>query len=390
MQVFKAFLRVMRSKLAVSLVFVGIFFIVGLMMTYSMSDEAGYVATSMSIVVNDCDNTPESRALVAFLGRNNKIIDSIEDEDTLTDVLYYEIAEYALTIPEGYARSLAAGETKELFEGRYMDYNYAVANLRLVLDKYVSTVQAYRATGLSSAEAIEAAETALGKETEVKLAHRDRKESCLGAEQGMFFRFLPYIILSVVLNTLCSSLVVMNRKEVRFRTDCSGIRPVSYLLQIYVAGGLFVLAVWFLFVSFGCVAGGSLYSGRSWLAPLNALLFAAFAAAFSLFVSEFAPKDNVTSVITQVIGLGMCFLCGVFVDQALLGSGVIAAARFLPAYWYIYLNRMLCGEIAFDTQEALTALAIQLVFAVVFILLAFVVRKARLHSTSPRKSAQTA
>ena len=54
-------------------------------------------------------------------------------------------------------------------------------------------------------------------------------------------------------------------------------------------------------------------------------------------------NDNALNMVANVIGLGMSFLCGIFVPQWYLGDAVISASRFLPAYWYVRINNMLSG-----------------------------------------------
>ena len=76
--------------------------------------------------------------------------------------------------------------------------------------------------------------------------------------------------------------------------------------------------------------------------------------------------------ITNLLGLGMCFLCGVFVDMDLLSSGVRRAAQFLPVYWYENVNIILTehGNIGGNVRmEVLGGIGIQLVFAAVFVCL---------------------
>ena len=97
----------------------------------------------------------------------------------------------------------------------------------------------------------------------------------------------------------------------------------------------------------------------------------------TIFVVEFEPPATMVNVITQVVSLGMSFLCGVFVDQSMLGDGVLAVARFLPAYWYIRVNRMIEGSEPLDTNTIILALSIQLGFAAVMAILTVLVRKVR-------------
>ena len=58
-------------------------------------------------------------------------------------------------------------------------------------------------------------------------------------------------------------------------------------------------------------------------------------------------------MIANILGLGMSFLCGIFVPQAFLGNTVLAIGRFLPAYWYVRITNMF-GSYANDVFSAST------------------------------------
>ena len=386
MQVFKAFLKVLRSKFGASIIYIVLFFLVGILMTKSGTDESVWEKSKMKLVIEDLDDTPESRALTEFISKDNTIIPAFANEDDLTDAMYYTTVDYAVTIPKGFSERLAAGETEGIFECRHIHESYAQVNIQMQLEKYINTVAAYQALGKSTQEASQAAVAALSKEANVELLQKENETKGENSELLTFFRYMPYILLSVIMNTLSPAMIAMNRKDFRYRTDCSGISPHSYTMQIFGASALYVGGIWAVFTLAGGIINGTMYTGRLWLAVLNALLFALFSAVLAIFVSEFSPSDNVVSILTQVATLGMCFLCGVFISQSLLGSGVLSAAKFLPAYWYIRVISMLNGELAFDAGEVALALGIEAGFIAVFVLLAVLVRRSRVTSAVARKA----
>ena len=386
MQVFNAFLRVLKSRFGSAIIYIVLFFLVGIVMTKSDNGTSVWAKTKMGMVIEDLDQTPESKLLVEFISKDNIVMDAFATEDDLTDAMYYTTVDYAVTIPKGFAQKLGSGETEGIIQCRHMHESYAVADMGMLLNEYVNTVQAYRALGKSTLEASEAAVRTLSDEVEVSVLAEDGKEKNADEMLLIFFRYMPYIFLCVILNTLCPALVIMNRKDIRYRTDCSGISPASYTMQQFAASAVYIVALWAVFAIIGALINGVMYSGRLWIVVINSLLFALFGAVFSLFVSEFSPSDNVISIVTQVTSLGMCFLCGVFVDQSLLGSGVLSAARFLPAYWYVYIIRMLNGDIAYDAGQVVLSLGIEAGFVVTLILLTVLVHRARSNTAVFRRA----
>lgn len=384
MQVFKAFLKILKSRIPSSIIYIVLFFLVGMLMTRSEATESAWEKTQLKIAVEDLDDTPESRAFLEALGKDNEIIPPLASEDDLTDALYYTTVDYAVTIPKGFGERLAAGETEGLLETRHIHESYATASVEMLIGKFVNTYSAYRELGNGSGAAAKEAVKTLSDSPAVEMLQKETEKKNSAELLLIFFRYMPYILLCVILNMLCPALIVMSKKDIRFRTDCSGIRPSSYTMQIFAASALYVGLIWGIFVVAGGALNGVMYTGRLWLVVLNSLVFALFTGVLALFISEFAPGETVVSLITQLCSLGMCFLCGVFVDQALLGNGVLGAAQFLPAYWYVRLIRMVNGDIPFDAGQAALALGIQAGFTVVLILLSVLVHRAH-YSSVPRK-----
>ena len=384
MQVSKAFLKILKSKFPSAVIYIVLFFLVGMMMTRTEATESAWEKTQLKLVVEDLDDTAESRALAEILGKGNKVIPPLASEDDLTDALYYTTVDYAVTIPAGFAERLAAGETDGLLETRHIHESYATANMKMLIDKFVTTYGAYmELTGSSQKSATQAVRT-LSDETNVVMLQKEESTKSSSELLLIFFRYMPYILLCVILNMLCPALIVMSKKDIRFRTDCSGIRPSSYTMQIFTSSALYVGAIWLIFVIAGSALNGVMYTGKLWLVVLNSLVFSLFSGVLALFIAEFAPSETVVNLMTQLCALGMCFLCGVFVDQALLGSGVLGVAQFLPAYWYVRVIRRVTGDIPFNAGEAALAIGIQAGFVVVLILLSVLVRRAH-YSSAPRK-----
>ena len=77
----------------------------------------------------------------------------------------------------------------------------------------------------------------------------------------------------------------------------------------------------------------------------------------------------------------MCFLCGIFVPLEYLGAGLVRAAHFLPAYWYIIsadrIDHYMAGQ---DLGELWRALGIQLLFGAAFVCAGLAYSKVRMNA----------
>ena len=383
MQVFNAFFKILRSKLGIAAIYLVLFIMLSVAMTYSDSTADMFEQERLSVCVFDEDGTPESRALIDLIGKRNDIIQLENDRDVMIDALYYGRVDYAITIKSGYAGKLSAGDTEGLFESMHMHDSYSTVYMGQFLNEYAGTVCAYIAGGNDVTTAIEKAGAALLKDAEVTIAKFDDKSGAVLSDHSSFyFRFLTYALIGLTMSTLCPVLLAMNRKDVRYRTNCSGIHLNSYNIQIFTGSVIYIFFTWLVFMIIGVFMNGGMFRGLQWLAVLNSFVFMIFSATLTIFVSSFDPGVNVINMITQIISLGMCFTSGVFIEQSMLGEGVLAAARFMPAYWYIRVNNMLSGSEPFDAGFAASAILVEAGFAAVLAVLTVLVRRARYNSSA--------
>ncbi len=392
MQVFKAMMKVTRRWLPSALVYIIVFVVISIFASSSSTKENKFEVTKLDICVFDRDDTPESHALIELIGKNNNLKHLEDDKDVIIDALYYGRVDYALIINEGYAEKLGNGETADLFGSYHIDESFSIVYINQFLEQYTSSVKAYLAMGKPLSEAVASAENVLTQESEVDMFRgNDEGNEHFSVAFSSYFLFMPYILISAVFVVICQVLVVMNRKDLRFRTNCSCIKNTSYSMQLCLGSVAFVMTVWLFLMVVGAFLNKEMYSGRAWLAVLNSFIFSLVVAAIAVLVSCFEPKQNVLNLITQVIGLGMCFLCGVFIPASMLGDNVIAISRFLPAYWYVKANSMIAETEPYSFDSVMQCYMIQLSFAAAMVVLALLVRRVKYSgaaiSTSVKKIA---
>jgi ABC-2 type transport system permease protein len=156
----------------------------------------------------------------------------------------------------------------------------------------------------------------------------------------------------------------------------------KYTFQLFFGSGLFVLAVWLILIVIGAFLNKEMYTGRAWYAVFNSFIFAVVVASIAVFTSSFEPSENVLNLITQVLSLGMSFICGIFIPMDMLSDSVLSVARFLPAYWYVRANNMIADISPYSHSEVMMCYMIQILYAVALLLLTLLVRKVRFNSAS--------
>ena len=390
MQVFKLFMKVLKKNLFTSMIYVIVFVAISIPMARSAAADKAFKDTPIKIAVFDEDDTPESRALTEFIGRKHKLVELENDKDKIMQALYFETVNYVLIINDGYAERLAGSDTDGLFSTQHIHESYATVMVSQLLDSYVGSVRAYLAGGADMSEAQQSAADAVLSQAEVTIA-RSKGSEDLSEASSTHFRYLTYILISVIINALCPVLLKLGKKEFRFRTNCSCMKSASYSIQVFAGSAVFIAGLWLLLMVVSVVQNGGMFTGTAWYAVLNSLIYTLICAAIALLICSFEPSDTVVNLLTQIIGLGSSFLCGVFIPQSMLGEGVLAAAKFLPAYWYVKVMEMLSGSEAFNGSRLAMYMLIELGFAVALLLIALVVIRVKYSSAAiklPKLTAQ--
>ena len=377
MQVFKLFFKVARSKAGIGLLYLVVFLLICFPMVHSTQEQTSFRESSLSIFIQDEDQTEASRMLIEKLAEKNTIIQKDMDRRDIMDALYYETVDYSLVIRKGYSDLLAdtseQARSAELFDSFHMHDSYSVAMMEMALNEYVRSVRAWIAAGSSLPEALAKVAKTQPAEAKVEIVS-DQKESASVRDYpesfSVYFRMLPYLFIAVMVNVLCPILRAMNQTEQRHRIECSSIPLTGRFSQIFIGSAILVIFIWLVFMIAGMPLYGGIYRGTNcWLAVLNSLILALVAAMFAIFLASFNPSATVVGMIAQAVGLGMSFLCGAFVPQSLLGDGVLTFAKILPVYWYERANDILSGAQSGGLNDVWICFGVEAGFLVLLILL---------------------
>ena len=361
-------MKIAKRKLPIVLMYVWIFIVLLIMFTAYGPQDTSFEEKSLGVCVIDEDNTDASRAVTEYISKSHKLVELENDKDVIIDSLYYTRVDYVLVIKEGYAEKIADGQTDNLFENYQLPDSYAGVYLENDIDLYIRTLNSYIAAGNDAENAAALTAEALDYKIDVTIETFSDEADGATMNQGtyFYFRYLVYILLSVLITMLSGILITILRKEVRDRSNCSGTPSFSQTMQIIAGCIVLVLILWVVFMIIAMIYKGGILSGNELYAVLNSFVFTLIATAIAILVAALVSNNSVINLVSNIVSLGMSFLCGVFVDQNLLGGTVMRIAKFLPAYWYVRANDIIAGksEIAFDAGEVMSCIGIQAIFAV--------------------------
>lgn len=384
MQVFKTFMKVTKKRIHTILIYVVIFILLGFMMSSSSSKDNNFEETKLDIAVIDLDETNASKALNDYIGSKHELVDVENNKDEIIDALYYTRADYVLVINKGYSENLLNGKTDNLFSNYKMPDSYDAAFIEPQLDEYVRVITAYVAGGMSVDEAAVKSATIAENEVEVDMVNFSKT---VGGEYNQdisnYYQYLAYILIAILITGLCPTLLVMFKKEIKNRTNCSCVSVTKQMTQIIAGTIIFSIALYALFTIVSIIIYGSdMFNQRGLLAMLNGFVFLLFAMMLTFFIAVISPSPRSVDMIANTVSLGMSFLCGVFVPQFLLSSTVLSIGKFLPAYWYVRANNMLSGvsgEI-FSMNKFMTYVGIEFGFVIAFFCMTMLISKTKQRS----------
>ena len=382
MTVFKGYMKIIQRNLAYMLAFFLIFAVISIL-TARFTENAGeqfFQPESVSITVVDQDNSALSLGVTTMLSQDNQVSPAKLNREALTEALYIRSTQYVLQIPENFEKDFSSEDVT--LQVTAVPCSAAEYYLNNRIDSFLNQIRAWQAGGFSMEEAVEQALEQAAHSSKVTLL--DTGETSL-AGYAVSFQYLPYMYLSVLIYSVSYILKAFRSREIRLRMNASPVSPTRQLTSGTAAFLLLFLVFWGGSLLMPLLIGqGSFYTSNLFPWYLgNTLCLLISAASLAFFIGTLVQDDSAINALANSIGLGISFLCGIFVPLELLSDSVKQFSRFLPFYWYEVINREL------GTHNALTAeirgtvtqgFLIQAAFALAFFSLTLEVnRKASRH-----------
>lgn len=196
-----------------------------------------------------------------------------------------------------------------------------------------------------------------------------------------YFQFFAYPIMAILIWGVTSFMMAYNEPDFRNRNLCSPVKPLRMNLQIVLGNLTFALAVWAALLALIFLIHGSVaFDTGTVLLCLNALAFTLVSLSIGFLAGRLVRTHPAQAAVTNVISLGICFISGVFVEQALLGKTVLTISSFTPGYWYVKAVDDIRNLTVIDAQSIMPivySMLIQLGFAVAIMATALAVTKQR-------------
>jgi len=378
MPVFNCFYKIVKKNITSILIYTVVFIAVFILFANtSNSDIDGrFSNTPIPMAVVDRDQSSLSKALADYLGERHELVDLPDDTEALQDALFFRDIEYILWIPDGFEETFLSKSTNLLLENTKLPGSTSGIYIDNQIDRYLATINAYLNAEFKLADALINTSEDLALTTAVELnTGEPRGVSMIAA----YFQYLPYVLIAIVISALGPVLMVFNQRDISKRMEASSLTLRERNIQIALGCIVISLVLWGIFMAaMVALNSNDIFTLTSALRVLNSLIFLIVSMGIAFLLGQFLKTTESLTFMTNCISLGMSFLCGIFISQELLGSGILSIAKFLPAYWYIRNNDILTDITSLNTaniQPYLQGILVQLGFAAALLIVALVISR---------------
>lgn len=381
MKAFKTCAVITRRHLLLLSLYLFIFTAILLLFTGVMSTNSPteYEPSQTRIaIINRDGDTPLLRGLEQFLSEKGEIIPLEDDETVLKDSLIYGEIQCAVIVPEGFTEAFLAGESVKV-DTMTVKMQASSVFAEQFVNQYFSCAELYVRAGISDLTALP---DIMGEHAAVELKqYADVRE--VSSYMTTFYGMLGYVMTALMILSTSTIMMAFNRRTVRQRISCAPAHPAAVNLQIAAFLGLTALvytAFMTLIALITMITGNQLPDSRQFLLlTVNTLCLAAISLSISFLCGLFIKSTTIQNAVANFAALILSFLGGIFVPTALLSDQILAVSKFTPLYWYadaVQKITLLSDFSSASLGPVLISMAIELAFAIVFLLLAlFIVRQ---------------
>lgn len=386
MQVYKTFFKIAKKYLTSCLIYAFVFIAILIAMSRIGSESVNdrFKADKVSFAVIDNDNTVASQALLDYLKDKHTLVELKDySNEKLQDYMYYEKIQYLLIIPQGYEEKLMNNDSNDLLSHSMRTDSAKGYFFNQDVDAYLDCLRLYLTADYSLDEALDAAKDSLAtvSETAVNTVSFDTKKENIPTGMAYYFQYLSYMLMSGIIIAVSPILISFHRNSLQERLACSSTTPGKQGLAIGLGCVTYCLAVWLIFmiIAVFMYKPANMFSEPGFMLMLNSLIYTLCVTLITLIIGSFSLEPNALNLISNILGLGTSFLCGVFVPMWYLSDKVLMFSQFLPTYWYMKNLNMISGASgqAFSKASYYNYLGIEALFILALTAVFLLVNKQR-------------
>lgn len=376
MNTFKAFLKILSKNRFLVIMYIAILVILNVSIMSSKEANNDFVSIKPDIYIeNEDEEKGITKDLIRYLNDNCNVVKLKDNENAISDALFYRDVNYIIYIPKNYNNDFLAGKNPEL--KIKTNGNYEASLTEMLLKKYIKVANAYNEYIEDENELITKIHETLDKQSEVKLT--SKVDNRILNRATVYYNFVSYSLLGSLIYIICIVLTSFKNQKVQKRIIISSTNYKKINRQLLASNILFSLVVWAFFVVVSLVLiGDFMYTPRGLIYILNSFLFTICATSLAFLLGTVIKNRGAIDGVVNVIALGSSFLCGVFAPIEMIPDYVLKIAHVLPSYYYVRNNEAVKTLEVMNYENLKPILLngiIILCFALLFIILTNIISK---------------
>ena len=374
MTVFKTYLKILRKNLIMVLVFSIMLVIFGGLRMSSQDKSLSFNAVKPDVlIVNKDEEKGITKGFIKYIKSNSNNPKVDNNEDARNDALFYNEVDYIIYIPKGFNEDFMNGKIDKIKVKKGNNFNGSYSEM--MINRYLKVATTYRNKTNDQDELVKIVDKTLKNKTKIEITTKLDTDSLEAAE--FFYNFESYSILVCLIFIISLIQTIFNEEKIRKRTVISSTSYKKNNRILLLCNLLYALTIWVAYLVLAIFElGDILWTSNGILYIINSFVHLITITSLAFLIGNLVTNKDVVNGVTNVVGLGTSFLCGVFVPLEYLPDGVISMAHLLPTYYYVKSNTIITTleEININTlQPVLVNMGILLGYAVVFIILSNIV-----------------
>lgn len=373
MQVYKTFFKIAKKYLSSCIIYFSIFIVLLIAMSKlgTETTNSRFEADTVDFAVIDNDNTTASEALLDYLTEKHELV-TLDDysNESLQDYMYYEKIEYVLIIPEGYEANLLSGKTENIISHSMRTDSAKGFFFNQDVNAYLDCLNLYLRADYSLSDALDATNDTIEATADTKPETITFEEKNNNVAPGMtsYFQYMAYVMMSGLIIAVSPILITFHKRNLQERLACSSTAVRTQSVGIGLGCITYCLAAWLILIAVALILykPENMFSETGLMFILNSFVYTIGITLITLIIGSFNLETNALNLISNVLGLGTSFLCGVFVPLWYLSDKVLIFSQFLPTYWYMKNINMISGASgeAFSRATYWNYIGIEVIFIV--------------------------
>ena len=183
-----------------------------------------------------------------------------------------------------------------------------------------------------------------------------------------YFQYMAYVMMSGLIIAVSPILITFHKRNLQERLACSSTAVRTQSIGIGLGCITYCIAAWLILMVVAMILyrPENMFSETGLMFILNSFVYTIGITLITLIIGSFNLETNALNLISNVLGLGTSFLCGVFVPLWYLSDKVLIFSQFLPTYWYMKNINMISGASgeAFSRATYWNYIGIEVIFIV--------------------------